>query len=466
MKGIITGIKFAPNPVDNIYTVVGERCLSFKCETMLNLYDKITIAPKAAEGEKVAAKSIKIDEERATPAEYKKFLEKLVGELNIMSPRRKMKVTLKVFEEPAKKMEKRMRNSAVKLAKCLITGTPVIVRFHNDADGASGAVSLFNSVAKVQAQLKQKEIAIGWRMNKSIAYSRESYYSDYAFFNGFASIEKPAVLISDFGTSRESEEAIKMCETKYDLIWLDHHPIYNGFPRHQIKFYINPWDNGGNSDFTAGYLLSLFAELLAPGDTENMKKASLIGDFSVHANRNDEVGQKYAIVLDYLTSKKGESDNLTPRYINTILEDKEKFREMTERASRLLSEAVELGVNKVKHSRSRSGMDIYRLDFNHIAKEDDYPLPGRYSSRLQEKLQEVSGNNRTITLVHYGSYISIRATRMAAESVNLHEIVENLKQSVEGIYSFGGHSAAFSIRSDKDHINDVAKTVASALETV
>ncbi|HIH49846.1 TPA: hypothetical protein HA291_00090, partial [Candidatus Micrarchaeota archaeon] len=81
---------------------------------------------------------------------------------------------------------------------------------------------------------------------------------------------------------------------------------------------------------------------------------------------------------------------------------------------------------------------------------------GRYSSKLQNHL-ETENNGNTITIVHYGNYISMRISKDLSGSVNLLEIIERLKVATNGELSGGGHQQAASIKTTSEHMNDTMR---------
>jgi RecJ-like exonuclease len=458
MDGIVTGIRLAPNSYDNVYTLLsdGGGTVAKRSGVLLGLLEKVEIGDAG----------ISIKEKKTSAAQYKKELGK---RLRVWTKEKRSphKTGIKELDATTKRMLPSLKKAAKELVKKCISGAPIIIRFHNDCDGASGAVAIYDALEALRKDLGIESLNVSWRMNKSIMYSAESFHYDRFFFNSFSSVEKPLVIITDFGTTPESEDAIKLCENKVDLIWLDHHPLYKGFPREKIMGYINSWDFGSDSDYTAGFLASMLAEVISKIDADILGRASLIGDFSRHGNRANKNAYMIAIALDYLTSKKDESTKLTPHHINSIIKDEQKLNEIFYRANTLLNESLEIGARKAKRYTAKDGLRVFVLEFSNIVRDnEDYPLPGRYSSWLQRRFEAQEHHAKVITMVHYGNYISVRAGKEIAESMNLINIVEGLKLSSEHIYSAGGHGPAFAIKTDKEHIGDVVSLFLSALGAV
>ncbi len=465
--GIVTAIKSGADPSKTIYTVVGDRIANIRSGIMLELLDTVEVQNMPPQGNALA--DVKVLEKASAP-KYKACLSKKLRELGFASSLQKRckMYNREELDSVTRNMAKGLAKAAVDFARAFLTGAPVVIRFHNDCDGSSGALALYENMLDLQKRAGYGAENVFWRMNPSIAYAKASLQNDELAFNGFRSAEKPVVFITDFGTTPESDDAISAAGGKYNLIWLDHHPVHEGFPKEKIGHYINPWDFGGNSDYTAGFLTSTFSELLGTMNVNVIKEASLIGDYSAYANRGDKEAHKLSIVLDFLTSgdkgrkPTGDSADLTPKYISNIVDNKDEYESLYGHAAMLLDEALDIGLEKIRHYNA-NGISVHLLDFKHISREKtSWPLPGRYSSRLQERLEALD-NGKTITIVHYGNFISVRISRDITDQVEILKKMAELKERTEHIHAFGGHKSAAGIRSDKDHVEDTVNLLLKSL---
>jgi len=445
--GMVSSIKFSNNPLDNIYTVIGERSSQVKSADPLELLDVVEIKDGSARFLK-----------RGSRKDYLGLADALVANADIVSNSEKINTKGHAYGAIAAKLIPAMRKSAETLARCFLSGAPIVVRFHNDGDGSSGAIALYRAFAELEARLFANARSVSWQMNKSIAYTKESFYVDRMLFESHKSVEKPLLVIVDFGTTAESTDAIEMAQGNCKMIWLDHHVLYEGFPKEKIDYYTNVSDFGGDSSFTAGLMACIFAEVISGVDVEDLKAASLISDYSRYGDYSDAGALKNSLILDFLTSSPNES-YAKPRQMDMILKDPERSERFFRHASSNLDEALNAGIKNVRTYKTNSGINISVLDFGHIAKLGlDYPLPGRYSSKLQGHI-EAENNGRTITLVHYGSYISIRLSSDISDSVNLLKLIERLSAATEGAITGGGHRQAASIKSTKGSITETLKTL-------
>ena len=346
------------------------------------------------------------------------------------------------------------------LAKALISGAPIVVHYHNDCDGASGAIALYRAIASKQEAFGLPSDRISWQINNSIAYSKEAFASDLLLFNAYKSAEKPLVLILDFGTTDESLEAIEQATGRIDLIWIDHHPIPEGFPYKKIRHYINPWLSGGDSNITVGMLACLFAELLSGVDENELKQASLIGDHSAYANNRNEKAHKLAIVLDALTiASPARHEKLTPRYMDRVIKNESEFDEILRTASAQLAEALEQGVKRAKHYKGRNGTDVYVLNYRYISDLYlEYVKLGKYASRLHDRFEVLSGD-KTITMVYTDRFMTTRISKSIAGDIGLLKIIEDLKANSEYIESGGGHNEAAGLKMRENCASTVIRLI-------
>lgn len=350
------------------------------------------------------------------------------------------------------RMRKRLEETAVFLVKRILSGAPLIVRFHNDADGSSGAYALYRALKELGREiLICGSFPITWKMHRGVAYDKESAEQDILTANNLESASKPVLIIIDFGTSEESNVGIESVKDRFEIIWLDHHPIEQNFHGSKLDHYINPWMFGGDSNYTAGFLACDFAGALAELDLSEERDASLIGDYSSFATKSEK-GKRLALLLDMLTSDKriavssGSSD-LTPMDIEQILSDKGRRDELTRYAVLKLDEAIDMGIRSIRQYKSDVA-NVYLLDFENVRASDvtiKYPLPGRYASKLLEHLETLSPKP-CVLILHFGSFISVRVGKSVSDKLDLIGAVRELRSNYSDIVAAGGHRNAMSIK--------------------
>ncbi len=394
-------------------------------------------------------------EELSGKAIYKESYRSGIGEIDAVTER----------------MWKGLSECASLLVRKLACAAPIIVRFHNDADGSSGAYGLYKSLESLSARISalDYEYNITWIMHPSVSYGSYEAGSDLMIANSYSSIEKPLLLVIDFGTSLESNPGIAAVRDKFDVIWLDHHPIVEGFGGLGLEHYISPWLHGGDSNYTAGFLACAFAKTFSQTDTREMENASLIGDYSDFGNA-DEPGAELSMLLDLVTSDTrialGQPGaNLTPYEIDRIIGDAARREELTRYASLRLSEVTALALTLLKQHNG-DGARIYTLDFEGIRDEQSkYPLPGRFSSKLLGKIVELE-SRPSILIVYSGRYISMRASKDLRDRIDLVRLIDGIKgRHGAVIEAGGGHRVAAGIKlSDKADRSRIVREIVEGIK--
>ena len=359
------------------------------------------------------------------------------------------------------KMWQTLSDAASLMLRKLAYSAPIIIRFHNDADGCGGACALHIAMNDFCSKLKAKGNVV-WLMHRKIAYSRSDAQGDILISNNYSSLEKPLLVIIDFGTTTDSNPGIRELWDRFDVIWLDHHPVQEGFDAVKIKHYINPWNFGGDSNYTAGLLTSIFCKTFSAANTNEFAQASLIGDYSDFANSESS---DLSTLLDFITSDLvsvfGNSKmNATPQEIISIIDNKERMREVLNYARVRMDEAMDNGRRSLKR-HSSGGIELYVLNFENIRSEDSkYPLPGRFASKLLGEISE-SGRKNAVLFVHAGPYISVRISKSVGKRIDLLKIIDEIKMEFgKSIDAGGGHAFAAGIKViDESEKKEIIKAI-------
>jgi len=449
---IITSIKKIYNR-DYLYTAVSEKPnamqIMFDEKNKFELYDEINFNLDVKKENKNIVKEGKIDRK-----ECNNIIDIIISEdikrINSIAPSSKNEELNKVTE----KLLPELKNVVIRIIKNISTGAPIIVRFHNDSDGCSGALALYKSLNNFMNRKNISSAHIFWRINKSIAYSVDALYEDKIIINQYNSSEKPLLLIIDFGTAEESIDALNL-KKDFDIIMLDHHPIFDNFQTKNIDVYINPWNYNGDSNYTAGFLAGVAAELISDVNVKPLMDASLIGDHSIYCDLKNKNAEKISVVLDYITGKK---QNFSIENTLKIIDDTDILEKNFKHSTQLFESAISSALKHIKRYKGAEGILIFVLDFNHVERiEDDFPLPGRFSSKLHDKIEELNGPN--LTIVHYGSFISLRLSNALVDKFNMLKKLDEFKITNEYVYSAGGHNAAASIKINKEYIKPVLNSL-------
>ncbi len=447
IEGVVTAIKFGGTDADNIYTVVSERVVQFKSRIRLNLYDRV-----AAHTDGDGAAEVELLGEGRD--EYAGLIDGVIGSIEISAP------SAAYLEAPGTEALRRlapaMTEAALTFLRAFVSGAPIIIRFHNDGDGGDGAIALYKAIGAIGERLGVRSDSVIWILNNGVAYKPELFYSDALLLNRYESVVSPVITIIDFGTSPDSDGSIRQAAGKYDFVWVDHHPV-NDFDYSMIKHYMSPWLEGGDSNLTAGALACCFAEMMSGIDASLFKRASLISDHSSYADYGDKEANDVAAVLDALTVRPEapSGQKITPKYMLSVLEDKAKFGEVLHDVTSQFSEAMEIGLARAKHYTNASGIKVYAFDYSLVAdKGFGYVTKGRFSTRLQDAIEE-RGGDRTLTLVYDRGTISVRMGKSIAAEVGIIRIINEIIDEADYVDSGGGHNEAASIRTDSAHMKEL-----------
>ena len=150
---------------------------------------------------------------------------------------------------------------------------------------------LWFSVSETFAQYDGSSVSFAslrWIMNKGVSYGTSEAAADKLWISNYDCIEKPLMVFIDFGTSVDSNQGVAYMGDSTEIVWLDHHPIEDGFCGKDLEHYINPWLFGGDSSYTAGLLSCILSKAISNLDTSIMEDASLIGDHSRYARFSDD----------------------------------------------------------------------------------------------------------------------------------------------------------------------------------
>lgn len=342
-------------------------------------------------------------------------------------------------EDAIKSMQNQIKDASIICARAYISGAPISVRFHADGDGAAAAIAfyrMFNHISETGAAPYRH---LSWHPVRENFYSAQQFETDVMLFNNYASAEKPLILGADFGTTEESAPQFASAG-KFETVWIDHHPLPDAL--NLPSNYINPMEHHGSSSISAGLVAALAASA-AGAKSSDLAAASLISDMSMYADHADARASKVAEVLDYLTVRG--SDHLRrPKGMESIITDQNALDSMYAEVHMMVEHSLSAGLKIAARYACPEGATVFVVDFAKIKRMGmDYPLPGRYASRLQHTLELSSP--RAITIVYYRSFISVRVGREISGRVDIARMISRMGAETHGSVKGGGHMEAASI---------------------
>jgi RecJ-like exonuclease len=366
------------------------------------------------------------------------------------------------YARPAKPMANDIAKAAAVVLKSFISGAPMVVRFHGDGDGVAGAIALYRALNGVVESGICMERQVSWQVNKDVVYSKEAFYNDKLLFASYKSVERPLLVIIDFGTHIDSNDSIAMAEKTCEVVWIDHHTLPEGFDPGKRSIYINPFNFGSDSRLSAGLVASLMAQTIG-AECRDLMEAALVSDHSACADYTNPQARKGALVVDYLITRR-DSDSSSLRKIDSIMGDRSKLEEAYSKVGGMLEEAIAIGTQVMKKYRTSEGVSVYVIDFRKV-KQGDYPPSGRFCSEMQYSLENSTGKP-AITAVYYTNYISIRVSKSISDKVGLIGIIGSLTEETSGAISGGGHREAASIKAGSYSITEALNMFLEKLQVI
>ncbi len=452
--GIVTTIRDISSS-NRIYTVIiPEKGISVRAKsgTMLELLEPVQLSTHDKNGLYEAEPTDK------HYSEYQTALQEVCLRLRIQEP--SLPDIGKHGVDMSLALNAQIIAAASRIIRNIASGAPISVHFHSDGDGSTGAIGLYRGIRAASSAMQADYKAIKWEAVRGIAYAEDSLYADELFFKSFSSAERPITLITDFGSSPESNRSIKHLAEISDIIWIDHHPPDKGFVQPE-SLYINPWNHGGDSSLSAGFITCMLGSAMGADNVEDMMLVSLISDHTSLA-KPDKTNEEKAAVLDAINIHNPDGVPNTPQYMEAVLSDAAKFSHILSESTAQMDEATSIGLRCGKRVMSKMGFPIFILNFEKVAKmKFSYIKMGKYTSTLHSVLEK--DGTQLVTIVYHNRYISARASKRIASTSILIETVRKMSEDKEEVENAGGHMEAVSMRLADNNAAEISKKFASYL---
>jgi len=375
-----------------------------------------------------------------------------------------------VTDEIMNALKPKIAEAARKILTARKLGRFILLRFHGDADGVSGAMALTKLCRMYAIQ------------QNSAVYSVKDAMKDLAQIHYET---MPLVIILDFGSSDESAEGIQLLKASgAEVLVIDHHPCGEKIKKNSDLF-VSPWivddaqnaehetfgpepktlnakqKTGDPSQYPAGYLA---VEVARAGglnnenyEVEPLSRISCAGDKS-GIMKIDEKDKERALVLDYMASYSGFGNNLD--FYENIMKKPELFQSMLLQAKEKIEQIYE-SVGKTAKITEESGIKIVSIDLEKLAKKHEFPSKGKIATRVFESTQhECSNTGKPLVVIGYGGgSVVFRVNEDAvARGIEANRIIEQIKESMPDFAETGGgHAKAASVRVRDGFEQNVAK---------
>ncbi len=345
-----------------------------------------------------------------------------------------------------------MREAASEILCAKRLNRPVLLRFHNDADGICGAFAISSVIGGKAFQ------------QNSAVYSVKDALRDMAFLGQEG---RPLFILVDFGSAGGCRGALDILRAGgVGRIVIDHHP---GALASEAGF-VNPFSvPGGTSAYTAGYVACEIAAAcgLERGKALALAKIACAGDKSALL-ASDEADAKKAMVLDFLASHVSFGNNLD--FYRKVMDNGELFASIARQADETIEEAAGKALARVKASTA-GGLRIAVFPLEGIAMRGEWPPSGKITTRVFDKLREGAGGGGGLLAIGYTdrSIIMRLDDGAAAMGLDANALAERMKASMpDFIEGGGGHVKAGALRVREGFVKEAANELvrtASAIAT-
>jgi len=346
----------------------------------------------------------------------------------------------------SRRLAPKFRELADRLRKAREGNRFVLLRFHHDADGISGAFAL------------SEALRFSAHQQNSAAYSVKDAIRD---LSNISHEDDPLVILLDFGMNAQSMEGLKLLRAAgVELILIDHHPPSRDAAA-IADFFITPWEFSDGLDvscYVAGYLAAEIAREMG-ADCEAYAKIACAGDKSTILETGDRE-RKSALVLDYLAANSGFGNNL--RFYKNVLSNRELFDSMFMQADEKIEEAADKAMKAMKERLVRE-IAVYSIDLEKVVVKGEFPNRSKVATRVFERLKRDAplvvlgvGERTVIMRVNdAGCTKGIRADLIAKN------ILETMPDFAE---SGGGHGKAGAIRVKKGFTGAVVEEIIKIID--
>jgi len=343
----------------------------------------------------------------------------IIGKLNLKLNDWNPSVKSKIIEDCRAPIE----NMAKALKFMSMVNPKSTIRFHNDADGISSALSISQIIGGLKIQ-----------HNSAIYFNKDA-------FNDIPALKYDpysAVVLLDCCTNEESLEALDLLKSAgINIIAIDHHPC-NPKVR-DMGIILNPWLEDPEEDaskFTTGYLCFEVAKLLGH-DSSNLVGISLAGDKSkiMEITAKD---RERALVFDFVASYSSYGNRLD--FYKDLVNDSSLYNSILLKANEHIENVSSAISKSMKRESLGNGLLFITLDIDKVARKSEFPGRGKITSRALE----MENNDNAVVVGYSEKSMILRVGNAAFErGLKANEIVKFLmaEYGPENT-SGGGHAKA------------------------
>ncbi|MFH0817419.1 MAG: DHH family phosphoesterase [Candidatus Micrarchaeota archaeon] len=344
---------------------------------------------------------------------------------------------------------KSLHHVALECAKRLLTACflarPVVMRYHGDADGISGALALFRAM---------KGRRLFSTQNWHTTYEIQDAIRDLNYVRALGeSTLGPVAVLVDSGSGEESTDALGLLRgAGFEIIIIDHHPLASSISENTDSI-LSPMLSGATSYYTAGLLAGEVAKAMGGPDPTELQKISLAGDKSGLIPIDPALAKK-ALAIDYL-GKYSRFQN-TLEFYESVLSDEKMLSSVENQASAKLERAVHIARESLKAKELQNGFRLYTANLQKSFKAGEFPGKGMLCGALHDFVSaEMTGP--VVTIGYSGRLFSIRANAEArARGFDANAMIGQIRRElINSIETGGGHDVAASLHASEGFENIV-----------
>ncbi len=364
--------------------------------------------------------------------EYRRIENSLVSSFDVSAPKILVNETTKAVSGDILKVAK-------KLLAAKILGRFVLLRFHHDADGISGAIAI------------RKTIPLRTYQQNSAVYSAKEAFRDLEILSHE---NRPLVILVDFGSNDASREGIDLLNAAgIESVLIDHHPPGKGLE--SVSLSLSVWKTGEKdpSSYCAGYLSAEVAECCG-SESRKLAAIAAAGDKSGILPVGDEE-KKYALVFDYLAAYSSYGNRL--EFYIQVFQKKELCDSIWKQAEEKIESAVAPLMERL-NEKSIHGCRVVLADVEGSFVKGEFPSRGKITTAVFERI----GGKEPLVVVGKGEQtIILRANQAAVDAgIKSGEIARGVAEKLKGlVVGGGGHGKAAAIRVKKEFVKEVTEEV-------
>ncbi|MFA5931555.1 MAG: DHH family phosphoesterase [archaeon] len=421
--------------------------------------------------ERAGKKQIEIDRMKKSTADFSKIIDE------------KSKPTKKAFSVKSEKyeaMKERFYLVAQRLRKAVITGEPVLIRHHADADGISAGIAVEKAINDFMVEFGTNPAYNLYRNpSKAPFYETTDMLRDLSLskrlVNDFSQ-KKPLIVIIDNGSTHEDYFALKMMHALgFEIMVIDHHnpgEIVNGKTSvcPFLSLHLNPYIFGFDSKICASMLSYEVARLVndkfenklipALAAISDRSEGIEVEQYIKNSGKTVEELRKIGVAIDFasynLKFDAGEG------VYEEFFTNNEIVSLISEETNRGMQIQLQSTMPYVK-TQEINGIIFSYIDLEKYTVRFKYPPAGKVIGMVHDEISEGKENHAVITLGLLSDMIILRATKPV---LPIAVIIEHLKQkmpqaNIEG----GGHECAGTIKFVSAHSEKILEEIKELIRT-